>query len=81
LLQTAGVDEFISTLFNDAGKDLPKLLMSPPACFLCQVLLFTDKAQSTVLYKALSLAYVGRLRCAEVRPAAHEVVKQYKVDA
>jgi protein disulfide-isomerase A6 len=55
--------------------------MSPPACFLCQVLLFTDKAQSTVLYKALSLAYVGRLRFAEVRPAADEVVKQYKVDA
>ena len=51
------------------------------AMYHVQVLLFTDKAQSTVLYKALSLAYVGRLRFAEVRPDAAEVVKHYKVDS
>lgn len=46
---------------------------------LLQVLLFTDKPVSTILYKALSIAFAGRLRFAEVRPAAAEVAEAYKV--
>eukprot|EP00879_Flechtneria_rotunda_P014908 GHRR01015576.1.p1 GENE.GHRR01015576.1~~GHRR01015576.1.p1 ORF type:complete len:609 (+),score=148.82 GHRR01015576.1:560-2386(+) len=46
---------------------------------LSKVLLFTDQNGSTVLYKALSLAYLGRLLFATVQPGNSQLEEQYGV--
>lgn len=54
------------------------LLVSCPSA--SQVLLFTNKTVSTVLYKGLSWAYARRLSFAEVHAAeATDLVEQYDV--
>lgn len=46
------------------------------AAALARVLLFTDKPKTTVLYKALSIAYAGRLRFGQVLKGEGDVIAE-----